>query len=411
MNKGLKICPFCGAEIPDIAIKCRNCKEDLDITPNHQNQNIIKSKSKGGCIWSIFFITLIFVVIVFFKPFGAIQVNENNENQYNQNSDNVIENKIYIGDVFKTATIEGKILSAEQKTFVGNQYFGSRASSGAIYIVVEYSYKNISDKPLSMWDQPKIHLLDAKGTEYDQDYRATLSYTSSSNHNEKAISDLNPGVAVNGGVVFEVNKEFFDPSTWMIKIEVDSDVEIHFTDSSIYPHNNETDTTEKQVRINDNLPSLTIIADKVYFYDKPNGNKLRAYLYKGDIINILEERNGFYYTEFTNTNGVTTKGWVNTKENSLTNNDKPASFTNQSYPIYPESARLNNIEGKTLVSVLISENGKPLKVNIVKREPEDCLEFDKVSIESVMNSEYSPAVKNGTPIETWLTVPLNFKLD
>jgi serine/threonine-protein kinase len=54
-------------------------------------------------------------------------------------------------------------------------------------------------------------------------------------------------------------------------------------------------------------------AEKAFFHNEPDPNtKRNAYLIPTEdaVINALEERNGFIYTEFTNTRGQTSKGWL-----------------------------------------------------------------------------------------------------
>ena len=54
-------------------------------------------------------------------------------------------------------------------------------------------------------------------------------------------------------------------------------------------------------------------ADRVYFYNEPNeGTRRNAYLVNSEeaTINALEEKDGFIYTEFTNSRGQVSKGWL-----------------------------------------------------------------------------------------------------
>ena len=86
------------------------------------------------------------------------------------------------------------------------------------------------------------------------------------------------------------------------------------------------------------------------------------------------------------------------------------SFIKQRKPRYPDMARSAGIEGKVFVSVLISEKGRPIKAQIMKRVPADQKIFDDSAIECVMRSTYSPGIQNGSPIKVWLTVPIRFTL-
>jgi len=86
-------------------------------------------------------------------------------------------------------------------------------------------------------------------------------------------------------------------------------------------------------------------------------------------------------------------------------------FLDQKKPRYPEMARIAGIEGKVFVSVLVAEDGRPMKSKVMKRIPADCTVFDEVAIRSVMESRYYPAVQAGRPIRVWFTVPIRFQID
>jgi periplasmic protein TonB len=91
--------------------------------------------------------------------------------------------------------------------------------------------------------------------------------------------------------------------------------------------------------------------------------------------------------------------------------EKMPGFLEQKKPVYPEMARIAGITGKVFVSVLIGEDGRPIKAKVMKRLPADCDVFDAVAIKSVMESRYYPGIQNGSPIKVWFTVPIRFQLD
>ena len=91
--------------------------------------------------------------------------------------------------------------------------------------------------------------------------------------------------------------------------------------------------------------------------------------------------------------------------------EKMPGFLDQKKPVYPEMARIAGITGKVFVSVLIAEDGHPVKAKVMKRVPADCDVFDAVAIKSVMESKYYPGIQNGSPIKVWFTVPIRFQLD
>ncbi len=91
--------------------------------------------------------------------------------------------------------------------------------------------------------------------------------------------------------------------------------------------------------------------------------------------------------------------------------EKPPGFLYQAKPAYPETARTAGITGKVFVSVLIGEDGRPIKAKVMKRIPEDCKDFDVVALKSVMESGYYPGILNGLPTKVWLTAPISFQLN
>ena len=91
--------------------------------------------------------------------------------------------------------------------------------------------------------------------------------------------------------------------------------------------------------------------------------------------------------------------------------EKMPGFLDQKKPAYPEMARIAGITGKVFVSVLIGEDGRPVKAKVMKRIPADCEVFDAVALKSVMESRYYPGIQNGSPIQVWFTVPIRFQLD
>ena len=91
--------------------------------------------------------------------------------------------------------------------------------------------------------------------------------------------------------------------------------------------------------------------------------------------------------------------------------EKMPGFLDQKKPVYPEMARIAGITGKVFVSVVIGEDGRPVKAKVMKRVPADCDVFDAVAIKSVMESKYYPGIQNGSPIKVWFTVPIRFQLD
>jgi len=89
----------------------------------------------------------------------------------------------------------------------------------------------------------------------------------------------------------------------------------------------------------------------------------------------------------------------------------PPSFSNDSKPVYPERARLAGIQGSVFVRVLIDEQGRAVKAEIVKRVPADTNVFDRAAVIYIMSARFSPGQINGKKVSVWMTIPVRFALD
>lgn len=125
---------------------------------------------------------------------------------------------VKVGDSFSTPTFEVQILSAQPRSSVGNSLFASRSAEGGIYVAIQWSYKNTSQKPVNVFSRPTIHLKAPDGTKYNPDIGASGSYATELNNDAKLFSDLNPGIRVVDASVFEVSRQMFDSSSWRILV-------------------------------------------------------------------------------------------------------------------------------------------------------------------------------------------------
>jgi TonB family protein len=88
----------------------------------------------------------------------------------------------------------------------------------------------------------------------------------------------------------------------------------------------------------------------------------------------------------------------------------PPSIETTLQPAYPEMARLAGIQGRVFVRVLIDEQGRAAKAEIVKRVPADTKVFDKATIDYIMSARFSPGQINGKKVSVWMTIPVRFLL-
>ena len=69
--------------------------------------------------------------------------------------------------------------------------------------------------------------------------------------------------------------------------------------------------------------------------------------------------------------------------------------------------RLNRQEAKVFIRVLIDENGKVTKAELVGKE--QGYGFDAEALKSAKRSVYSPASKDGVPVKIWHTLAVEFR--
>jgi protein TonB len=78
-------------------------------------------------------------------------------------------------------------------------------------------------------------------------------------------------------------------------------------------------------------------------------------------------------------------------------------------PMYPFQARKRGVEGKVKVKFLIDTQGHVSHLSIIKAEPAGV--FDKSVLRAVRRWRFKPGMVEGKPVDTWVVLPLTFKLD
>ncbi|NTW29538.1 MAG: DUF4352 domain-containing protein [Coriobacteriia bacterium] len=127
---------------------------------------------------------------------------------------------IKVGQSFSTDKYEITVTAVEVKSKVGSEYFDSKPAEGGVYVAVQWKYKNITNKPISsFWNSFTVNLIDPNGTKFSSDVNASSSYATEIDPTRKVISDLNPGITVSGGTVFEVAKDSFSKDNWTLLVE------------------------------------------------------------------------------------------------------------------------------------------------------------------------------------------------
>lgn len=78
-------------------------------------------------------------------------------------------------------------------------------------------------------------------------------------------------------------------------------------------------------------------------------------------------------------------------------------------PPYPERAKQREIEGQVRVSVLVGANGEVRRLKVLEASPPGV--FEEAVRNTVSNWTFRPATYNGEPVETWVTIPIPFRLN
>ncbi|WP_454829126.1 TonB family protein [Pseudoxanthomonas wuyuanensis] len=76
-------------------------------------------------------------------------------------------------------------------------------------------------------------------------------------------------------------------------------------------------------------------------------------------------------------------------------------------PRYPADAAKRGISGSVLLRILVGADGKAKDVRVEKSKPAGV--FDTASIEAVRRWTFSPALKDGKPVQGWVRVPIDFQ--
>lgn len=78
---------------------------------------------------------------------------------------------------------------------------------------------------------------------------------------------------------------------------------------------------------------------------------------------------------------------------------------------FPNQAVMGRVMDKVWIDILVGKDGKPVKTEIKKRDPEMAYLFDSNARKWAMGCRFSPAKDEyGNPVQSWITIPLSFVL-
>jgi len=86
--------------------------------------------------------------------------------------------------------------------------------------------------------------------------------------------------------------------------------------------------------------------------------------------------------------------------------DVPPKLIRQVLPVYPEVARLSELEGLVMLRIVIDESGEVIEARTVQSVPG----LDEAAIEAVLQWTYEPAMQGGIPVPIVYYVPVRFQL-
>lgn len=87
--------------------------------------------------------------------------------------------------------------------------------------------------------------------------------------------------------------------------------------------------------------------------------------------------------------------------------DKEPGLVKNAMPVYPEEALKNGLEGTVYVKIWVGTEGKVMDAVIQKSD--DAI-FNQASLDAAKQFQFTPALKDGTPVSVWVTVPFKYKL-
>lgn len=127
-----------------------------------------------------------------------------------------------MGDPVNFDAFEITIKSVKHPSTIG--VLDQRPAEGGLFVAIDYTLENTGDEPLSGFDHPTLLLMDSEGRTYAPDSQATSQYVLekvmiTKDFSKQAGDDLNPGLKILAGAVWEIAKDQFDRNTWKVVLK------------------------------------------------------------------------------------------------------------------------------------------------------------------------------------------------
>lgn len=75
--------------------------------------------------------------------------------------------------------------------------------------------------------------------------------------------------------------------------------------------------------------------------------------------------------------------------------------------VYPEIAKLNRLEGKVIIKVLVDEQGNVSSTEVVASLSIEC---DQAAVDAIKQVKFNPALKDDKAVKCEVVIPVQFKL-
>ncbi len=87
--------------------------------------------------------------------------------------------------------------------------------------------------------------------------------------------------------------------------------------------------------------------------------------------------------------------------------DQPPEIVKRVNPVYPDTARKSGLEGVVWLKIWVDHKGQTREVLVT--ESSDPI-FNQSAIGAAKQFVFVPAMKEGKPVDVWVTLPFNFRL-
>lgn len=77
--------------------------------------------------------------------------------------------------------------------------------------------------------------------------------------------------------------------------------------------------------------------------------------------------------------------------------------------VYPKVAQKTGLEGYVVIGLLIDENGRPLKTEVLKPCGSN-IGFEAAAINALKSVRWRPARQRDLPVKVWISIPVRFSL-